>query len=447
MRVMILSWMMFAHCLMWSWSLAVPDGSLSIQGSFSSQDVAPSGSCHSLAGTYEERLLNPCSGVVDYQFFVPNGQSVQSLMTRARNLLNSTVIMTTPSLCAQSIVRLVCAQVYLKCYDNVDFSNTASYNSEIYASISLSYVTPVYRPCLSVCNDVRSRCLGSMYGLSPGLPTCTGVTFDYAFGNVVTGLVTNPARYDASNDASKCFIPNMVPVAGQVEQFKHRNDGSFCSGLASDIFVGAGNSVNASLAVVQQEFTFQSLAYENIVRNTKDLPVFMEQNCMLALRKYICYQAFFTPQIITLRRALEYTGLNAVIASLQSSNPAMLGMTIRVPLFPPEDVCLEYQSTCSRLLSNLDPATQGGLIPNCTGFLPNRPGIRTFPATEQTVTTVSTSLGTIRFPGGPNPALYYNESELPMYETQCPTGFVIPDHPDDPATPWIGGTGCAVSCK
>jgi len=38
---------------------------------------------------------------------------------------------------------------------------------------------------------------------------------------------------------------------------------------------------------------------------------------------------------------------------------------------------------------------------------------------------------------------FYNTTGL---ETQCPYGFVIPDHPSDPDIEWIEGTNCAIAC-
>lgn len=412
---------------------------------FSLQATPPTGSCENLPNTAEYRLINPCAGTVNYPFFLPAGRSLKQLEINARSALNSTVLLAVGDSCGQSIISMVCAGIYLRCHAGVDFTNTSTYNTHIYSINSPGFATPVDRPCLSVCNLARSRCSSTLYSLSPGLPTCTN-RFDFSFGDPPNA--TFPSLYESSSDPQLCFTPSLTPVARQLEPYKHRNDGSFCSGFADNTFISSGTAMNASYTATQPPFTFQDSVHEMLEDGVSALPVFIDADCMQVLRKVLCSTSLMKPVPVSLLSALQYSNLPTAIMQLNASATTrpLLASVVYVPSFPHISLCESYYTTCARFIASVNTTRAAILAPNCTGMVRNRPGVRQFPEAAQTLASVTTGLGVIKFASNPTTDVYFNASEY-HYETQCPKGFVVPEDPTHEDTMYIGGTGCSTSCR
>lgn len=411
---------------------------------------SPTGSCHHLDGTHEEKLRNPCSSVVDYDFFVPQGLSMHDLEVQARNILNSSIVVVVAPSCGQRVVALFCAQIYLKCYSGVNFADVTTYNRNIYQqNISIDFPVPFYRPCGSLCAEVRQYCSPTLYAFASTLPNCNA-RYDYSFGQPPPGLTLNPFRYEKPDNLTLCHRTKLIPFAGQVENYLHNDGTSFCSGFAGRVFTPPGTAVNASYTVIQAPGVSQNVTFDLINNATKRIPVFMGEDCLRALKKYLCYQALLPVMSVTLRQALVWSQKpSSLITQIANSpNAPALGLSIYVPMMANRSVCEEYAQTCKRFIAT---STSANMVPNCTSFARNRPGVYAWPIADQTITTVTTTgiLGDVKFYSSPanDSVLYYNSAQEYDYKTQCPRGFVVPDHPDDEGTSWVGGTGCAVGCQ
>eukprot|EP01039_Chlorochromonas_danica_P009502 gene9502-10504_t len=406
----------------------------------------PTGSCQQLQGTSAERLVNPCSSVVTYSFYVAPGKTLSYYQTLARNALNSSMLQAVPSNCGESMVALVCSQIYLKCYPGLNFANQSSLNFEIYLEVNRTFPLPFTRPCGSLCFNTLKYCNTTLLSLF-GLPNCKSDRFDYSRGLVVTS--TQPHRYElgARNDNPQfCHTTQLVAFAPQKETYLHEDDGSFCGSYASEIFISGGTTLNSSWTVLTPPTTIQQKLYATVASMTAQLPVYLGEECMHYMRSYFCYQAFKPPQKVTLRRALEWSGKTAVIAQLQSSKPAALNMFFYVPGFPHREICLNYSTACAKLLKS---TTNSNLIPNC--LAQSSTGVYLFPEANQTVQVIKTNnpqIGDLSVPSSPVRLAdeHYNSSS-DDYKTSCPYGYCVPEHPDHDGVNWIGATGCAANCR
>ena len=77
--------------------------------------------------------------------------------------------------------------------------------------------------------------------------------------------------------------------------------------------------------------------------------------------------------------------------------------------------------------------------------------MKLFPSSNQSVpvfggnTSVSSFLNNLTVTTSPTD--YGGCIDISGFITKCPTGFVRPDHPDNPDNEMVDGTGCAVACR
>lgn len=392
------------------------------------------GQCVSLPSSSLARFSNPCVKVVDYPFYLFQGQQLDTLQNKANSVLNNTFLLQDTTFAAK-YVSYVCASIYLKCSAGVDVQDVATYDPHIYQSLSISYSIPFQRPCLSVCMAMlaaSSSLSKILFGLSPNV--CT-TTFDYSFGDVVSGT---PPKYDVTNDNNFCFVPTLVAVGGPVEKYI----GGYCDGVADQVVIPPMNLLSPVLTLLQEPGTAQTIISMvlNAAVGQQPLPVWLSSECRLAMRQYACLPLFAAPEHITVLDAINYSNLPGLAIGLESLIPGVTQSTIIVPTYPSRQYCDNFLDKCGFILQ------QAGPLPDCAETLPNSL-VQKFPTARQAVGAVHTAAGMLYFPSDPNNNAYFNATEYGVYEPKCPKGYVYPDHPDDPNIQWIPNSACANGCK
>jgi hypothetical protein len=403
------------------------------------------GQCISLPATAEYRLINPCSGVVNYPFYLPPGETLNTLTTKAKNALNNTALQQLPSTCLSNVVSLQCSKIYLKCKTDVVISDTSTYNNALYAAngIGVSFGVPFIRPCSSVCTDVVNSCASSVYSAIFGTLDCSSHK-DYSYGNVLGKAL--PYRYDISNTLTNCFIPQSKPVAGATEQYKNV-EGAPCAGYVDTFLMPPGYKLDASFTLLQSPGTIQNLINAKFSIAFSSLPAFLSTDCTYSLKQYLCYSTFIGTTSITVNQALINNNLQLYQTFVNANFPGLLSQSLTIPAFPPRSVCTNYAHACAAVIPQL-AAKNPLLNPNCEQIVPGTPA-KMFPITVQAVAAVTVPFGSLVLTSGPNANLYYNSSQeaYNAYEPSCPEGFVIPEHPEHGDIKWVSGTACAMACR
>jgi hypothetical protein len=86
--------------------------------------------------------VNPCARVVNYAFYIPNGKTAESLYSEAITVLNNAIFYSFASSdCKAAVIELVCANTYLKCFNNVQLGNLSTYNYQAFGSINVGIPT------------------------------------------------------------------------------------------------------------------------------------------------------------------------------------------------------------------------------------------------------------------------------------------------------------------
>ena len=400
-----------------------------------------------------ERLYNPCVGVVNYPFWVRPGGSLSAMAAKASTALSSLTMTQLSSTCVSQLVSYTCSQIYWKCNPGVaaDPTNSTLYNYQVYSNPSLGL--PFQRPCVSVCANVFQpppavkACSGTLFPMIGTLPNCSA-RIDYSLGNHGGAL---PYVFDRTPNSPYCFVPQNLPVAGAVEQYRPDPDlkNAPCSGLVDKFVIPPANRLNASFTLLQPPGVVQRMLNLRLGESFSKFPAFIQPECYYALQKFLCYSTFLKPFKNSLKQALSYSQITL------PSNPMMLQqvapflpMNLTVPSYPEVGVCEDFNLQCRKLLPMLMQSSSA-LNPDCNRTVN---GAHIFPIARQTVSTivVNTAVlkGTVKFYSDPNTNLYYNETQVNNagYEASCPTGYVIPEHPDNEDVRWIGGTACAMGC-
>jgi hypothetical protein len=182
------------------------------------------GECTTLTASSPQAALGiTCLGVVDYSYFLPAGLPSSFLDVEAKSLLSDDRLSILPVKCQASLKKAVCSQVYLKCPNNFDQTNMATYNYGIFSDIQKRFPIPFERPCLNVCNDVDRECLGLLQLFGKQL-NCKERK-DYSFGkynSLVNASYTGPFpyTYDQSPGSTICnAMPAVASVAGGMEPY------------------------------------------------------------------------------------------------------------------------------------------------------------------------------------------------------------------------------------
>lgn len=398
------------------------------------------GTCQTLPAAVP-RTINPCVGVVTYPFYLGQSQTLAGLQAQANNLLNSSLLIQYPDFASQYI-RHVCVHVYLKCSPNVNLQNVTTYNKAIY----INYPVPFQKPCQSMCQQMMQSAPAFIKMLWGFTPTFCAKTFDYSAGDVGSPF---PLFYDNSVNSSNCFVPTLTSVGGPVETYA----GQVCKGVVNTFVVPPANKLDASLSVTQLPGATQHLLESALKTKLKSLPSFVKADCLLSLKQYICSPLFITPQVVTLQQGLVYSNMQTTLgAFLENSAPGVTtSTTLKLPSYPHHSLCTNYSTVCQDFVK-----LATALAPQCDSVVPgNAFTIRQFPTQKQVVvampivktTNAGTIQGTLSFPTDANTNIYYNAAAYGTYEPDCPAGFVVPEHPDDPNVQWASGTGCANACK
>ena len=199
--------------------------------------------------------LSTCGNTVNYQFYLPANTALSFLEKTARSVLNNTALSFLPNQCQISLKKLVCSNVYLKCYPGASPTDTATktgWNTHIYSDVNLGNAVklPFERPCKNLCVNANVNCLGVL-GLLGLTQSCTA-TYDYSKG-IVTAAT--PKQYDASNDTNYC---NDVPKPITVGSSKEKYIGSVCDGIVDTLYVVPSGKVSKSLAPMQKPYVVQT---------------------------------------------------------------------------------------------------------------------------------------------------------------------------------------------
>lgn len=128
-------------------------------------------------------LTTVCSGVVDYEYYLPPTVDAGALNTMASDQLASASLIL-PQACLVGLKKLTCANVYKKCVPGVDFSNTATWNDWTYENITgvSSTKLPFMPPCQSLCTNAQLSCEDIPEVMAGGVDTfnCTNSKTNYA---------------------------------------------------------------------------------------------------------------------------------------------------------------------------------------------------------------------------------------------------------------------------
>lgn len=121
-------------------------------------------------------------------------------------------------------------------------------------------------------------------------------------------------------------------------------------------------------------------------------------------------------------------------------------LNISYPSYPDYTVCENYLDNCYDMISKTNVTA---LIPNCNKKLNiSSHNIVVFPNTTQVISNIhivfNNNSFNIPLMSSPN---YMSNANDNGFETNCPSGFVVPDDPDNPRNQMIVGTGCAIPCR
>lgn len=295
--------------------------------------LAP-GTCKYLGSSTEERLVNPCVFAVNYPYFHPTGTSDLQLLERVNASLNSTAILNYPKACQSALIRYACADVYLKCPDGIDLTNTSTYNYQIYQNDTHTrYPLPIMRPCEYICSQISSVCTG-LYKVTNSAKNCF-VKHDYSNGNSTAPF---PYKYDLSNDNKTfCFAPVLTDVSGPEESYQLNSSSgtsSPCSGFVDTFYIPAGNKINTSYTLIQMPFALQTLLNEKLLAKLNRL-LWLDESCHLSLMKYFCYSTFLRSEGITIQRAFDETPRVPALSAYQKvAYASVLSQSVDVPQYP-----------------------------------------------------------------------------------------------------------------
>lgn len=403
------------------------------------------GQCLTLPSNDEYKKINPCAGVVDYQYFSFGTLTPKFLETKAQTLLSKTLLPQLGQTKLNDVVRLTCSNLYLKCFNNVVPSDETTYNYDIYQSaLSITFGVPFYRPCATVCSPsfTQASQQNGLLQVSGNLPSCTATT-DYTFSNNL--LAASISTYDANptnilNGA--CFVPATRQFAPATQTYV--TNGGPCDGFVGSKFITPpATNLNSSFAALQSDGVPQSLLNAQISKALPQFPKFVASECRLAFKQYVCHSAFLNPVSITLQNVILQNGINP--SALPPAFSALSSYALSLPQYPSFDECNNFVSVCSGLLRS------SGRTVNCSAISASSPvKARSFPTTRQVVASVALTTPpiTLRVSTDPNTNTFYNvTADATSYTESCPDGFVIPDDPDNPDVQWVTGTACAIPCR
>lgn len=386
------------------------------------------GRCATLAPISPADALNiTCLGVVDYAYFLPSTVSTVYLDQIAREQLSDVSLSTLPTQCQVSLKKAVCASVYLKCPPNFSETDLTTYNYKIFSDVNKAFPLPFQRPCVSVCTNANTQCLG-LLNLSNRALNCSAQT-DYSYGGFGAAYGVSsypfPRTYDSRFGPSVCnAMPANNDVAGSSEPYVYASTNGVCAGIVSSLYVPPGNLLSSDLAPMQGPFVVQSIIESQLAASIKALPAWLSPSCHLSLRKYFCGSYMLAPQaqkfddvlIANNFDARTILGIKFVLGSAGVNVSAFLKSTFYLPSYPTNQVCQDYANNCGAFINISEVAS---LIPRC-GAIVN--GIIQYPLVNQTITSVALSpVLVVKYTTAPNQMSTASESG---YQAICPDGCV-----------------------
>lgn len=203
--------------------------------------------------------------------------------------------------------------------------------------------------------------------------------------------------------------------------WEHRKD-LLCDGFVNKIYIPMGQeSVNYPGPPPHNVASYQKDLEDRVHDIVDGLPVWLDRNCFMSMKKYICTSIMLSP--------VRDPTHNVV-----------------VPSYPNYSICLDYKNSCRDFLlgaprnrlNSIDSLAK----PDCDAEIN---GVRQFPVEDQIVLQLQNLSALIDVISPPNGVADLDSD--PEYDPVCPYGFVIPDDPDSEDNWWIKGSACAVACQ
>lgn len=407
-------------------------------------DSFPYPQCYSFALSQMEQLFSTCGNAVPYSFYLPANTSLTALDATAKAILGNPGLAVLPNACQVAMKKTVCAKIYLRCHDNVTLTNQATFNYNIYSDLNLTIPLPFQRPCKSLCDDVNTKCLGLLSLL--GVNSNCSARADYSGGSA--SLL--PYQYDQRPNSDRCnaMTVSSFSIGSSKEVYISGSSGA-CYGIVDEVYIPPSSSLSSSLAPLLPPYVIQSIIEAQLKASFDALPAWMSENCHLALKKYFCRSYLIKPHGVAYSEALTTSGAIQYLSYFIAKGidvTSLAAETVYIPSFPSQEVCQDYQDTCAAFITLADAPS---LIPNCSATSSaTGVSVQLFPSSNQTILTLPIPLSdslTIFVDFGSSPDHVSNAMD--SYETTCPSGFVVPDEPDDERITWIPGTGCANQCR
>jgi hypothetical protein len=384
------------------------------------------GQCTRLAPSSVASALNStCLDVVEYLFYLPTNVSIVYLDQLARNRLSDSSLSSLPTICQLSLKKAVCSSVYLKCHPDYVEGDLKTYNYRIFSDVNKTFALPFQRPCVSVCQNANSKCLG-LLNLQGKALNCTSLT-DYSRGafGLYYGVSSYkfPHTYDLAPSSTSCNSMTAVgSIANTSEVYLKASSNGACSGIVNDLYVPPGNLISPNLAPMQGPYIVQSIIESQLASSFNQLPPWLSSSCHLALRKYFCGSYMLAPQpqrfgdVLVANNFSETTiqGIKFQLGVAGVNVSAFLKSTFYLPSYPSRQVCVDYRDSCGVFINASGLAS---LIPKCDSVVR---GIVQYPATTQTISILPLSPTlVVKFRTQPNAMRSANDSS---YSTMCPEG-------------------------
>jgi hypothetical protein len=385
------------------------------------------GQCVTLTPISEADALNiTCLGVVDYKYFLPTTVSTVYLDQVARNQLSDPSLSSLPTQCQVSLKKAVCASVYLKCPANFSETDFKTYNYKIFSDVNSVYPLPFQRPCVSVCNNANSDCLG-LLNLNNRALNCSATT-DYSYGafGVAYSVPSYPfpRTYDNIFGTSVCnAMPASNVVAGSSEPYIYAAKNGVCAGIISSLYVPPGNLLSSNVAPMQGPYVVQTIIETQLAASINALPVWLSPSCHLAMKKYFCGSYMLAPQpqrfhdvlVANSFDANTILGIEYQLGAAGVNISAYLQSVFYLPSYPTTQVCLDYLNSCGAFIN---ASNVPALVPHCLATVN---GVNQYPSVNQTITSVDLSPGlTIKYTTAPNKMSAASDQG---YQPICPDGY------------------------
>lgn len=244
----------------------------------------------SFPDSYDPHYL--CSGVVDYDFYLPANTTFDDLNVLAISMMSPTWTFVNAE-CKSDMKRLTCSQVYLPSRND---------SSEF----------PYRKPCKSLC--VATSYLGS---------TCAGMM--EGFGTAVDCTSDN---FDQTDNLEQCNAMHFTAGALLVANDQEPYVGETCKGvLAAPIAIPV---VDSAFAPYLPPYVAQSIAEGALSSWVGSMPVMAHDACLIDFRKMAC-------------------GLMLPVAEVTHALDFIFG-PLSLPSFPHLSVCTDFTSSCADTL-------------------------------------------------------------------------------------------------